>query len=58
MFYERQTTMSIHYRRRRKKHSVETTVIWFSMLILVIFSAWLPYFFAQLGWFGASIAIP
>jgi hypothetical protein len=48
MFYERQPTMYMHYRRPRKKLSAEMIIISIFMLISALLSAWLPYFFAQM----------
>jgi hypothetical protein len=47
MFYQRQTTMGIHFHRWNKKLSLETRIILIFLLVSAAIGAWLPYFFAQ-----------
>jgi hypothetical protein len=54
MFYERQTTMFTAYRRLLKNH-LETFMIGALFLVVLGFSAWLPYFFAQAALAGGGL---
>ena len=50
--------MSSYYRKLWKKYSAEMTVISLFLFISVLFSIWLPYYFAQMTLHGGQIAIP